>query len=367
MADDLYIGLMSGTSLDGVDAVLVSFAPSGQRTIGTCYRPYPDDIKQEVLALHEPGHNELHRSALLGQKLSQLYASACNQLLAQCAINAESVKAIGCHGQTIRHRPEAGYSLQLNNPALLAELTGIAVVADFRNRDIAAGGQGAPLVPAAHASMFHSASRNRVLLNLGGIANLTVLPASEPSCSITGFDCGPANILMDAWIQEQQGRPFDTDGTWAATGKTIPLLLEKLLSHPFFTQVPPKSCGREEFNLSWLKGFLHGNENASDVQATLLELTCKSCIDAIKRWAPQAEEIYLCGGGANNAALMREFCIRLPACRIGTTSELGIPPDWVEAVAFAWLAQRHVLNLPGNLPSVTGAKGDRMLGAFYPA
>lgn len=364
MENGLYVGLMSGTSLDGVDAVLVRFSREGQETLATHYLPYPETIRQEALALSTPGADELHRSSQLANQLAQLYATATEQLLKQAKLSAQDVSALGCHGQTLRHQPAAGYSLQLNNPSLLAELCGIPVIADFRNRDIAAGGQGAPLVPAFHAALFHDTQRHRILLNLGGIANLTNLRHGYPT---QGFDCGPANILLDAWIEQIQGEPYDRNGTWAASGQVLPELLNSLLDHPFFDSPPPKSCGREEFNLPWLQSRLSGNEQPADVQATLLQLTALSSANAVMRWCGVPDELFVCGGGAHNKALLHRLAEALPETTIATTADLGIPPDWVEAVAFAWLARQHMLNRPGNLPEVTGARGLRVLGARYPA
>lgn len=355
---------MSGTSLDGVDAALVEFSANGQTTLGTQYLPYPESLKLEALALHDAGNNELHRAAVLAQKLATLYSTATNELLKKTGTSASQVTAIGCHGQTIRHRPSYGYTIQLNAPATLAELSRISVVTDFRSRDIAAGGQGAPLVPAVHQALFGSASVHRALLNLGGIGNLTNLQPSHP---VTGFDCGPANILLDAWIQKNLGKSFDIDGQWAAQGTPLPGLLTKLQSHPFFLAQPPKSCGREEFNLAWLGSLLDGTEKPEDVQATLLQLTCWSAADAITRWCDSPRELYVCGGGAHNTTLLNLLRKSLPNSRIATTEALGIPPDWLEAIAFAWLARQHILGLPGNLPEVTGARGPRILGAIYPA
>lgn len=364
MRSELYIGIMSGTSLDGVDAALVEFHASSPRTVATYYLPYPDSIRQEALSLHDTGNDELHRAALLAQELAKLYATAVACLLDGAGIQAHQVVAIGCHGQTIRHRPADGYTSQLNAPALLAELTGISVVADFRSRDIAAGGQGAPLVPAVHEALFKSKTIHRALLNLGGIGNLTNLP---PAGSTEGFDCGPANILLDAWVYKHLGQTFDKDGQWASKGKPINALLAKLQSHPFFQLVPPKSCGREEFNLAWLKSNLTGQENPEDVQATLLHLTAWSASNAVSRWCGQPEELFVCGGGAHNAPLLQLLQTALPNTRIASTEVLGISPDWLEAIAFAWLARQHCLGLHGNLPEVTGAKGPRILGAMYPA
>lgn len=368
MTGDLFIGLMSGTSLDGVDAALVVFDKAGHpTTLGTHYVPYPDDLRLEALALHTPGHDELHRTALLSQRLSHLYANACNALLRTHAIPADKVAAIGCHGQTVRHRPESGYSLQISNPSLLAELTGIAVITDFRSRDIAAGGQGAPLVPAVHEVLFRHATEHRALLNLGGIANLTNIPPAHSELAVTGFDCGPANMLLDAWIQEKRQQPYDRNGDWAASGKVLPRLLERLSDHEFFASPPPKSCGRESFNLTWLNSLLTGSEKEEDVQATLLELTAWTCAQALEHWCQGASAVFVCGGGASNQPLMERLQQHLPGRRLETTDSLGIPPDWLEAVAFAWLAHRHLAGLPGNLPAATGAAGPRILGALYPA
>lgn len=361
---ELYLGLMSGSSLDGVDAALVEFAGNGQKTIGTCYLPYPEPLREEALALQAPGTDELHRTALLAQQLTQLYAAAVKEVLAHTGVSVSHVRAIGCHGQTLRHRPADGYTIQIGNPALLAELTGISVVADFRSRDIAAGGQGAPLVPAVHSALFGTPSRHRVLLNLGGIANVTDL---HPNREVKGFDCGPANILLDAWINKHLGHRYDAEGQWAQQGRVIPPLLDTLRSHPFFGMPPPKSCGREEFNLEWLQEQLEGTERPEDVQATLLCLTSWSSAEAIRNWCGHPDELYVCGGGAHNLALLAQLSGELPDTRVTSTDALGVPPDWVEAIAFAWLARQHMKGLPGNLVEVTGARGPRILGALYPA
>ena len=361
---ELFIGLMSGTSLDGVDAALVDLAPAIPRICTTAYLPYPEHLRAEALALHAPLPDELHRAALFSQRLAHLYAEAVHHILAQSGIAAADIRAIGCHGQTVRHRPDQGYSLQLNQPALLAELTGICVVVDFRSRDIAAGGQGAPLVPAFHAGAFAHPHQHRVILNLGGIANLTDLAPDHLPC---GFDCGPGNMLLDAWIQQQRGLPYDTQGAWAAQGQVLPELLDRLYTHPFFSAAPPKSCGREEFHLAWLTSHLSGHEAAEDVQATLLMLTCRAICDALAQECHDATELYLCGGGAHNTTLRDTLARLLPHIHIMTTDALGIPADCVEAVAFAWLAWRTLQGQPGNLPEVTGALGPRLLGAIYPA
>lgn len=362
MVRELFVGLMSGTSLDGVDAALVAFDGDRLECRATCYRAFPDDVRGEALALHAAGSNELHRAAVLANRLAGAYAEAVKAVLEAAGVAATAVKAIGCHGQTVRHAPHDGYTLQLNNPALLAELTGITVVADFRSRDIAAGGQGAPLVPAFHAALFRSAEHHRIILNIGGIANLTDL---APDRETHGFDCGPGNMLLDAWTQLHLGQPYDADGRWARQGHMLPQLLDRLAVHPFLTLPPPKSCGREQFNLAWLRTQLAGDERPEDVQATLAAFTARSAASAIVQWCGTPEEVYVCGGGARNAALMEELASRLAGCRIDTTDALQMPSDWVEAIAFAWLARRALRAQPGNLPAVTGARGPRVLGAIY--
>lgn len=359
----LVAGLMSGTSLDGVDAVLVDFSEIPPRTLATFWLPYPTEIRRQALQLQAAGHDEMRRAALLANELAGCYAEAVRELLASAGVDAAQVAAVGCHGQTIRHQPAAGYTIQLNNPALLAELTGIAVVADFRSRDIAAGGQGAPLVPAFHAAMLSDPRQHRVILNLGGIANLTDLNPAQP---VRGFDCGPGNLLMDAWIERRQGRRYDEGGHWASQGWVLPDLLKHLLADPYFAASPPKSCGRDEFNSDWLDTRLAGSERAEDVQATLLELTVVSVATAIGRWCGRPKEVFVCGGGARNQAMMARLQKHLPDCRVASTDFLGQPADWVEAAAFAWLAWRALNGETGNLADVTGARGPRILGAIYP-
>nr|WP_124946131.1 anhydro-N-acetylmuramic acid kinase [Sulfurirhabdus autotrophica] len=358
-----FVGLMSGTSLDGIDAVLVAFSDTASHLIQSVYHPYPEELRQQLLALHTPSDNELHTCAVVSSDLARRYASAVNELLFKCSISAKAVTAIGVHGQTIRHQPDAGYTIQLNNPSLLTELTGITSIADFRSRDIAAGGQGAPLVPAFHAAMFQHPERHRVIVNIGGISNLTNLPLSG---NTIGFDCGPGNLLMDAWCLKHAGHPYDKNGDWAKSGVVISELLQKLLSHSFFQQLPPKSAGRENFNLPWLMQFLSGNERPEDVQATLLELTVKSIAEAISKHCSGAEEIYLCGGGARNGTLLSSMQKTLSIQHVAPTDELGVDADWLEAFAFAWLARQTSLGLAGNLPAVTGAKHPCILGAIYP-
>lgn len=355
---------MSGTSLDGIDAVLASFENSTCKLLQSQFIPFDDNLRTELLALNSSGANELERAALAANKLSNCYTAAIQALLEKTGIPPHQVKAIGCHGQTVRHRPDLGFTLQLVNPSLLAELTGIAVVADFRSRDIAAGGQGAPLVPAFHASLFRNPEQHRVIVNIGGISNLTSLP---PHGDVLGFDCGPGNLLMDAWATLHLNQPYDKNGAWAATGHPIPELLQQLIAEPFFAAAPPKSTGRDLFNLAWLKRFVSPDFSPTDVQATLLELTARGITSAIIKHCSSASEIYLCGGGAHNGTLVRKLKGILPHKKIGLTDDLSVDADWVEAFAFAWLARQTLKGSPGNMPEVTGAKGARILGAIYPA
>ncbi|MEI7457272.1 MAG: anhydro-N-acetylmuramic acid kinase [Nitrosomonadales bacterium] len=361
---DLYIGLMSGTSLDGIDAVLVDFGKPSQTLQGKFFLPFDDALRQAILALHLPAHNELHQTQLIANQLAKLYAQAVNALLAQTCHTPDQIRAIGCHGQTIRHCPEYGYTLQIGNAALLAELTGIAVVSDFRSRDIAAGGQGAPLVPAFHDKLLRTSGVHRVIVNIGGISNLTRL---APGMATSGFDCGPGNLLMDAWCMQHINKPYDENGTWAATGQVLPDLLKLMLAEPFFALSPPKSSGRDLFNMEWLQSKLTGNESTEDVQATLLELTCRTIAEAIQTQCEGAQAVYLCGGGARNLTLLNRLTILLAGCIVQTTNELGVDSDYLEAIAFAWLAQQNLQGLPANLPLVTGARHPCILGAVYPA
>lgn len=363
MARALFAGLMSGTSLDGVDAALVEFSDETPRLIAAHYLPYPEEIRARCLALQTPGNNELDESARLAQSLVRLYADGISSLLASAGVAASAITALGCHGQTVRHNPAAAYSIQLNDPALLAELTGIAVVADFRSRDLAAGGQGAPLVPAFHEAMFRSEAVRRVVVNIGGIANLTDLPPGAPT---RGFDCGPGNMLMDAWIGKLRGDRFDRDGAWARSGRVLPELLSRLWAHPFFARQAPKSCGREEFNLVWLDGLLAGDERPEDVAHTLLELTAQGIHSAIGA-IDENTEVFVCGGGAHNGLLMERLAALMPQAKVQVSDALGVDADWMEAMAFAWLARQTWLGRCGNLPAVTGARGARVLGAIYPA
>lgn len=375
----LCIGLMSGTSLDGVDGVLLDLTGPGLRVLAQASLPFAPTFRSELLALNTPSFNELHRAALAGNRLAAAYAQVV-QLLIQHAENlglrATDVLAIGAHGQTVRHQPQrwsdaaegAGYTLQLNNPALLAELTGITVVADFRSRDVAAGGQGAPLVPAFHQQVFAQPGVTVAVLNLGGIANLSVLRGQvcEP---VQGFDCGPGNALMDAWCLQHTGKPFDQGGTWAASGQCWPDLLAHLLDEPYFSQPLPKSTGRDLFNPGWLQAKLQGFVTArpQDVQATLAELTASVCAESVCSYAKESSQLIVCGGGAFNQYLLQRLQARLPGIPVSISDQAGLPAMEVEAAAFAWLAYQTMHHKPGNLPSVTGATGPRILGAIYPA
>lgn len=363
----LFIGLMSGTSLDGVDAVLTAHTGEQLSQTASYFLPYPETLKQHLLALHTPANNELHTAAVVANQLAELYAQAVKQLLTVANTPADAVTAIGCHGQTIRHCPTLAdglaYTIQLGNHARLAELTGITVIGDFRSRDIAAGGQGAPLVPAFHQAVFANADTHRVVINIGGIANLSDLPASGP---VTGFDSGPGNLLMDAWTRQHTGQPYDAGGRLAATGQVNQALLNTMLADPYFALATPKSTGRDLFNNRWLMQALSQHaDSVQNVARTLLELTAISIKEALTRFCPGVQEIYVCGGGAHNLALL-ERLQALCGLPIQLTDQLGVGVDWVEAVAFAWLAQRCVDHLPGNLAAVTGAAGPRILGAVYP-
>ncbi|WP_396956348.1 anhydro-N-acetylmuramic acid kinase [Nitrosomonas sp.] len=361
-----YIGIMSGTSLDGIDAVLVNFSGLSFSLLYTCHIPYDQPLQTELLCLNRTGENELHRAAVLSNRLSGRYAQAVRQLLEKSGIDPGEIVAIGCHGQTVRHcpQPENSYSIQLVNGALLAELTGMTVVTDFRSRDIAAGGQGAPLVPAFHHEMFAHRDIHRLIINIGGITNITSLPVTG---SVNGFDCGPGNMLMDAWCLKHTGMAYDRNGSWAKSGRVIGPLLENLLDFPYFSLAPPKSTGREMFDLDWLQPYLTDDEATQDVQSTLLQLTVQTIANSVETYYPAARELYLCGGGAHNGALTARLQQKLPDQRINRTDVLGIEAEWVEACAFAWLARQSIERTPGNLPAVTGASGSRTLGAIYPA
>lgn len=367
----LHIGLMSGTSLDGVDAVLARFEAQGAITVqGHVHRPFTDALRAELLALNRPGPDELHRAALAGNAVAEAYAQAIQALLATTATRAEAVAAVGAHGQTVRHRPGefdgTGYTSQLLNGALLAERCGIDVVADLRSRDVAAGGQGAPLVPAFHAALFGQPGLTQAVLNWGGIGNLTLLGADG---AVSGFDCGPGNVLLDLWCAQHRGEPFDDSGAWAAQGRVDATLLATLLREPFLHRAPPKSTGRDLFHAEWLAAQLdgHGALAPVDVQATLAEFTVRAATDALQRHLGTAQRLLVCGGGALNDHLMARLAAQLPGTEVASTASAGLPPLQVEAAAFAWLAWAFVNRRPGNLPAVTGAAGPRVLGCLHPA
>jgi anhydro-N-acetylmuramic acid kinase len=365
-ASSLYIGLMSGTSLDGVDGVLADFSGRGIRTLHAAFTPFPAELRNELMALQAACENELEREALAANALARCYADCVRQLLAQAP---GPVRAVAVHGQTIRHRPELGFTRQTNNPALLAELTGVDVIADFRARDIAAGGQGAPLVPAFHEARFGKPKTVRVVVNIGGIGNISVLHGDG---RVNGFDTGPGNVLMDLWVARHTGKPYDEDGAFAASGKVDQQLLEILLDEPYFRQPPPKSTGRDLFHADWLDAKLSQRPGLApaDVQATLTRLTAVTIARAIQdaTAGQPAQAVYVCGGGAYNGVLLRDIEAALGGdIPVSSTEELGVAPNRVEALAFAWLGYRFMRRQPGNLPAVTGAAGLRVLGALYPA
>ncbi|MCY1275879.1 Anhydro-N-acetylmuramic acid kinase [compost metagenome] len=361
----LYIGVMSGTSLDGLDIALID-QQDRPHLLATHYLPMPVALRDELLALCASGTDELARAALAEQHWVERAAQGINALLSQRGLAAADVRAIGSHGQTVRHEPARGFTIQIGNPALLAELTGISVVGDFRRRDVAAGGQGAPLVPAFHEALFDDGQRRRAVLNVGGFSNLSLL---EPGQPVRGFDSGPGNVLLDAWILRHRGVDFDRSGAWAASGEAQPTLLSALLGDPFFSGRGPKSTGRELFNLVWLDQHLQRLPTYApeDVQATLLELTAHSIVEALQAAQQGTGELLVCGGGAHNDRLMTRLAELLPGCQVSSTAAHGVPPDWVEAMAFAWLAHCCLEGIPANRPSVTGARGLRVLGAIYPA
>ncbi|MAK54359.1 MAG: anhydro-N-acetylmuramic acid kinase [Pusillimonas sp.] len=370
MSGHLYIGLMSGTSTDGVDAVLANFAnPLQPQVVSAVALAMPPTLRNTLLALNTPGENELHRAAEAGLALSQLYSTACEQLLHKAKISATDICAIGAHGQTVRHHPDLGFTIQLNAPAHLTEMTGIDVIADFRSRDIAAGGQGAPLVPAFHQALFGKETP-RAVVNLGGIANITRL---HPEADIIGFDTGPANVLLDYWCEKHTGQSFDHNGQWGSGGSVNVALLDYFLqSEPWFTLAPPKSTGRDLFNANWLDTRLKQWQDANkttrllpqDIQATLVLLTARSVANAIKQYAAGTEEVLVCGGGAKNTALMRTLQVEM-ACPVAPTDNLGVDAQHVEALAFAWLAWAYDTQHPAGMPEVTGARHPSILGCRY--
>lgn len=370
---EYYIGLMSGTSLDALDAALVDFSTPTPNLVYAINYPLSAALRGAIQTLCTPGDNEIEQLGRLDIQLAASFAAAVNQLLEKSAISPAQVHAIGSHGQTLRHRPDDHFTLQIGDPNTLAELTGITTVADFRRRDMAAGGQGAPLAPAFHAAMFSSASQSRLIINIGGMANVTLLPAQAPApqsaaSPVTGFDTGPGNVLLDAWIQHHRQQAYDNDGQWAAAGSVQPQLLDNFLQDDFFSRQGPRSTGREHFNLAWLEqqlGHFGQVVDPADVQATLSEFTAHSIQAAVSEYAPQ--EVVVCGGGARNSDLMRRLARRFPAATVTSSDAHGLPAEWVEAVAFAWLARESMAHRPGNLPAVTGARRPVVLGGIYPA
>lgn len=361
----LYIGIMSGTSLDGIDISLVDI-DSQCRLVASHYVPMPPQLKLELLSLCSSGADEINRAALAEQKWARLAAQGVAKILADTHTSAEQIRAIGSHGQTIRHEPAQQFTVQIGSPALLTELTDICVVTDFRSRDVAAGGQGAPLVPAFHEMLFQQQAKPCAILNIGGFSNVTLLAEQQDTY---GFDCGPGNVLMDAWIQHSKNAPFDQDGAWAASGTVNQPLLAMMLQEPFFATQGPKSTGRELFNLDWLLDLLsqHNPIAEQDVQATLCELTAHSIAESIQFAQADTKAVWVCGGGAHNYDLLERLRRLLPHCSVASTDSIDVSADWMEAMAFAWLAHCCLEGIPANRPAVTGANGLRVLGAIYPA
>ncbi len=371
MANELYIGLMSGTSLDGVDAVVVDLSSDFPCLIASHIEPFPDDLRTDLLALTQPGESEIDRMGEADIRFAALQSQAVRTLLSNSGISTDRIRAIGSHGQTIRHRPDFKYpfTLQIGDPSQLAERCGITVVADFRRRDMAAGGQGAPLVPAFHEYFLRSAKVDRMVLNIGGMANVTLLER-DPKIPALGYDTGPGNVLMDSWISRHHQQNYDRNGDWAAAGKIDRDLLGRLMQTPYLSMPAPKSTGRELFHIGWLDRILtdlSGDRAPADVQATLLEFTALSICEALQRHSLHSPELYLCGGGASNTRLLDRIKGLLADYSVSTTDELGLPSEWLEACAFGWLAKACMEGTPGNLPSVTGARGRRILGAIYQA
>jgi anhydro-N-acetylmuramic acid kinase len=359
----LIIGLMSGTSLDGIDAAVVDFSCTPPKLLAAQGMALNQTLRAQLLALQSAQDNELHLAQLAANAHSDACAELVQELLSQNGYTAADIEAIGNHGQTIRHRPECGYTLQIGNHARLAEKTGIPVVGDFRSRDIAAGGQGAPLVPAFHQALFASPEQKRALVNIGGIANISLLLPGQPTI---GFDTGPGNVLMDLWISQHQGLRYDKDGAWAASGKVLSDLLQQFLSEPYFAAAAPKSTGRDLFHQSWLnQQLVQRSHAAADIQATLCALTARSIADSLR--SAELDSLYVCGGGARNPTLMQMLAQELPDTPIYNSAALGVPAEWMESFAFAWLAKCCLDQIPANLPAVTGAIGPRILGAIWPA
>ncbi len=366
-AGGLFLGLISGTSVDGIDAALVAFEPRPRIVFGRTY-PLPEPLAADVLRLSQADASlSLDEVGRLDTRLGQAFAAAASQALADSGIDRSRIVAIGSHGQTLRHDPRgaAPFTQQMGDPNVIVEVTGITTVADFRRRDVAAGGQGAPLMPAFHAAVLGDGDEDRAVLNLGGIANLTLLGGNRP---VRGFDTGPANGLMDAWCRLHRGEPFDRGSEFAASGQVREPLLARLLDDPWFALPPPKSTGRDHFQLEWLRARLGDDAgSAADVQATLCELTAVTVADALRATQPSTRRLLVCGGGVHNPLLMRRLAARLDDMTVASTATVGLDPDFIEAAGFAWLARETLAGRPGNLPSVTGARGPRILGAIFPA
>ena len=366
-----YIGLMSGTSVDGIDAVVADFSAARPALLAAGTTAYTPQLRAQILAtLDNPSRVSLQSLGQLDAALGDAFAQAALAIATEAGLPPAQICAIGSHGQTLFHAPSANppFSMQVGDASRIAAKTGITTVADFRRRDIAEGGQGAPLVPAFHRALFSEPSLSRAILNIGGISNLTLLPAAAGP--VSGFDTGPGNLLLDAWIGKHRSLPFDHDGEWARSGNCHGPLLKRLLQQPYFEQPPPKSTGRELFSLRWLENLLSPDFQAlaaNDVQATLAEFTAATIAGALARFAPAMDEVSVCGGGAHNSFVMQRLAALLPGCRLNTTAALGLHPDWVEATAFAWLARETLEGRPGNLPGVTGASRPAVLGAIYPA
>ncbi len=366
---ELFIGLMSGTSMDAVDAVLVDFQLAPLKILATHSQPIPAALRDDLMNICSPGMDEINRLGALDIQTGLLFAETANILIQQARIDRAAITAIGSHGQTIRHQPDHKFpfTLQIGDPNSIAVNTGITTIADFRRRDMAVGGQGAPLAPAFHNAVLRSAQENRIILNLGGIANITYLPA-DLTQPVIGFDTGPANTLLDNWINKQQGVPFDDRGQWAASGKVNTALLNLLLSDAYFKRPPPKSTGREYFNVHWLEKNLTEFEqklSPADIQATLCELTACSIAQAIKQLRISNPTLLICGGGVKNVYLLERLRLQCETDKMQLTDDFGIPAKWLEAIAFAWLAQQTLHKKPGNLPPVTGAEKAVILGGIY--
>lgn len=369
-SSDFFIGLMSGTSADGIDAALVRF-PEGDgprcELVGGLTAAWEPALREALVALGQGGETgSLDALGRLDAQVGLAFAAAANQLIEATGVARARIRAIGSHGQTVRHRPRAdpAFTWQLGDAHRIAELTGITTVADFRRRDVAAGGQGAPLMPAFHLAMLGTAGEDRAVLNLGGIGNLTLIPRDG---RVLGFDTGPANALLDGWCQRHRGWPFDADGAFAASGRVAPALLARLLAEPWFALPPPKSTGREQFHLDWVEGRLEEELPAADVQATLLELTAATVADALLRHQSDTRRVLVCGGGVRNPVLMERLAARLPGIAVESSALHGLDPDYMEAMGFAWLAAEALAGRPANLPSASGARGPRILGAIHPA